>query len=238
MRSVLIAVGAIALVAAPLHTPAQSPVPAATKAPSASHATSINSTGAETSKSDEDQEKQFLYSPVVQSIARTLHLSSDAAVLVFLGINFAVIFLFIVIPLGRFMPRVIRKRSQNLSHDLRTAREATADAQSQLSAIEARLAGLGEEIQKFRAQVEQEAQEDEKRIKASIAEESARIVSSAEQEIGVAVAQAKRGLRTFAADLAIEQASRQVALTPETDHALIKEFVAGVGADASQGGKN
>ena len=46
-------------------------------------------------------------------------------------------------------------------------------------------------------------------------------MAAAEQEIGVAVAQAKRGLRSFAADLAIEQAEKQIKLTPETDRALI-----------------
>ena len=48
----------------------------------------------------------------------------------------------------------------------------------------------------------------EARIKATLEEESARIVAAAEQEIGVAAAQAKRGLRNFAADLAIEQAAK------------------------------
>ncbi len=95
-----------------------------------------------------------------------------------------------------------------MSHDLEIAREATADAKTRLSAVEAKLAGLGAEIEKFRAELEQEALEDEKRIKAALGEESTRIVAAAEQEIGVAVAQAKRGLRSFAADLAIEQASK------------------------------
>ena len=94
-------------------------------------------------------------------------------------------------------------------------------------------------MHKFRAQVEQESLEDEKRIKAALSEESARIVAAAEQEIGVAAAQARRGLRNFAADLAIEQAAKQLALTPETDRALIAEFVAGVAADGTgKGGKN
>ena len=120
---------------------------------------------------------------------------------------------------------------------MKTAREATADAQARLSAVEAKLAGLGEEIEKFRAQVEQESLEDEKRIKAALGEESARIVAAAEQEIDVAAAQARRGLRNFAADLAIEQAAKQLALTPETDRALIAEFVAGVAGDGRGQGR-
>ena len=176
---------------------------------------------------------------MVQSLARMLHLNLDTTIFLLLGINFAIIFFAIAIPLGRIMPQIIRKRSQTLSQDLQTARAATVDAQSRLSAVEAKLAGLGQEMEKFRAQIEQESLEDEKRIKASLSEESARIVAAAEQEISVAAAQIRRGLRDFAADLAIDQASRQLALTPETDRALIAEFVSGVAADTTgKGGRN
>ena len=206
--------------------------PAAASAPPAA-------TAAPAPKSVEEQEQAFLHAPIVQSLARILHLNLDTTVFILLGINFAIIFFAIVIPLGKIMPKVIRKRSQTLSHDLETARQATADAQSRLSAVEAKLAGLGDEMQKFRAQIEQDSLEDEKRIKAALGEESARIVAAAEQEISVAAAQVRRGLRDFAANLAIDQASRQLAMTPETDRALIAEFVAGVAADASgKGGQN
>jgi F-type H+-transporting ATPase subunit b len=132
---------------------------------------------------------------------------------------------------------VFHKRSQTLVHSLKTAREATADANARLSAVETKLAGLDNEIKKFRAQVEVESLEDEARIKATITEESARIVQAAEQELSVAAAQARRGLRHFAADLAIEQAARQLTLTPETDRALIAEFIGQVSSDG-KGGKN
>ena len=100
--------------------------------------------------------------------------------------------------------------------------------------MEAKLAGLDDEIAKIRAQVERRACEDEARIKSTLAEESARIVAAAEQEIAVAAAQARRELRHFAADLAIEQAAKQLVLTPETDQALIAEFISGV-ADGTEG---
>ena len=74
-------------------------------------------------------------------------------------------------------------------------------------------------------EVEQQIALDEQRGKAALEEESARIVASAEQEIAVAAAQAKRSLRHFAADLAIDQAVKKLVLTPETDRALIAEFV-------------
>lgn len=205
-------------------------------ASSASASAPSSATGA---AQEPDTNDQFLNAPAVRALARLLHLPLETTVVLFLGINFAVIFLLIAVPLGRYMPRILRKRSRNLGHDLEVAREATADAKARLSAVEAKLAGLGEEIARFRSEVEQEALQDEKRIKASLSEESARIVAAAEQEIGVAIAQAKRGLRSFAADLAIEHASKQLNLTAETDRALIHEFVAGVSSGgADKGGKN
>ena len=207
--------------------------------PPAASALANGSASAQPASSQDEGDAQFLHSPVVQSVARMLHLKLDTTVALLLGINFAIIFFAIAIPLTRTMPKVLRKRSQTLSHDLSSARQATADAQARLSAVEAQLAGLGEEIKKLSAQVEQESVEDERRIKASLGEESARIVAAAEQEINTAVTQAKRGLRSFAADLAIGQAEKQISLTPETDRALIAEFVAGVAGDAAgKGGKN
>ncbi len=196
--------------------------------------------GAKPNEADDQKgDAALLHSPVVKATARLLHMKLDTAIYLLLGLNFAIIFFAIAIPLTKTMPKVLRKRSQNLSHELTNARKATADAQARLSAVEAQLAGLGEEIRKLTAQVEQETLEDEKRIKASIGEESARIVAAAEQEIGAAATQAKRALRSFAADLAIGHAEKQITLTPETDRALIAEFVAGAAGDGrGKGGMN
>lgn len=222
-----------ALLIAPLRTAAQT----APRAPDAAGAQAGGSVLTETQKAAESEEDQFLHASAVQAVGRLLHLDLNTTVRLFLGINFAIIFFAIALPLTRMGPKILRKRSETVRQSLETARAATADAQARLSAVEAKLAGLGEEMEKLRAQVEQESLEDEKRIKAAMGEESARIVAAAEQEIGVAAVQAKRGLRDFAADLAIEQASKQLVLTPETDGALIAEFIADVAGDG-KGGKN
>ncbi len=140
--------------------------------------------------------------------------------------NTIIILLAIVLPISRILPKVLRKRAQTLKVNLEQARKETADAKARLSAVEARLARLDDEIAGIRAGMEEESKQDEVRIKAAIVEESARIVASAEQEIAAAAAHAQRGLRHFAADLAIEQAARQITLTPATDRELISEFVA------------
>ena len=235
LRPALVVALAATLAFAPFRALAQSSTAAMSSAPAASQKFSPSAPAAP--QSEEEQEKALLHASGVQAVARILHLSVDTTADIMLVINFIVIFLAIAIPLARVMPRVVRKRSIRLSDSLKTARDATAEAQSRLTAVEARLAGLDDEMKKFRAQVEQDSLEDEKRIKAAIGEESARIVAAAEQEIGVAAAQARRGLRNFAAELAIGHAEKQLQLTPESDRALIAEFVSTVPSDGA-GGKN
>ena len=229
------------------------PYPVAAQQPAAatpSAAAASNTAGAEAApaskapKSEKDEENVYLHAPVVQTIGRALHLSVDATSDIFVGINFAILVLCIGIPLVRILPKIIHKRSQALRHNLESARKETEDAGARLSAVEARLASLDDEIAKFRSEVEKEIANDEVRIKAALEEESARIVAGVEQEIDSAAAQARRGLRNFAADLAIEHAGKQLVLTPETDRALIAEFVSDVAGNGAamnpgnRGGQN
>lgn len=226
---------AVVTVASPLRLAAQQSAPTATAQTAAPTTAS-----ADAPKSQEEQNKVFLLEgPIVKWTAKTFGLTAETASGIFQFINFGIIVLLVGIPIGRILPKIFRKRSETLVANLKTAREATADANARLSAVETKLAGLDDEIKKFRAEVEQESLADEARIKAALQEESARIVQAAEQELSVAAAQARRGLRHFAADLAIEQAAKQIVLTPETDKALIAEFVGQVSRDAaSKGGKN
>lgn len=190
--------------------------------------------------SDEEKQNQAfrLEGPVVKWTAKTFNLSRENTAKIYAVINFLIVFLAIGVPLFRFLPKFLRSRKEKLSSDIESARKMTEDANTRLSAVESRLSKLDDEIQKFRAEVEAESLQDEVRIKSTLAEESTRIVETAEQEIGVAAAQARRGLRNFAADLAIDQAAKQLALTAETDRALIAEFVGDVLHNSAGGGKN
>jgi F-type H+-transporting ATPase subunit b len=215
---------AAAVALAPFRVAAQQAAPAATGATASAPAAASSDSG----QSQEDQDKAFrLEGPIVVATAKALHLSLETTARMFELINFAVIVLAIVIPLARFMPKFLRSRGEKVRTDIESARKVTEDANRRLSAVEAKLSSLG-------AEVDEEIKRDEARIKASLEEESARIVSAAEQEIGMAALQARRGLRHFAADLAVDQAARQLVLTPETDRALIAEFV----GDVTKGGRN
>jgi len=199
----------------------------------------------EVTKSQEEQNEAFLTDgPVVKWMARTFNMAPKAASNIFLIVNFGIVVLLLGVPLVRVLPKILRKRGETVRTDLEAARKATEEANARLRAIEAKLAGLDGEIALIRAQVEEESKQDEARIKASMEDESARILAAAEQELNVAAAQARRSLRNFAADLAIEQAAKQLTFTPETDRALIAEFLgevelsAGNGNGAIKGGQN
>ena len=187
-------------------------------------------------KREEKENDQYRHAPIVQSLARLMHMDVETAARTFEIFNVSVVVLGIVIPLVRIMPKLLRKRSEKIRADIEAARKTTEDANTRLSAVEAKLASLDQEIAKFRVEVEHQIAQDEQRSKAALEEESARIVASAEQEIGVAAAQARRSLRHFAADLAIDQAVKKLVLTPETDRALIAEFVNEAGRDGMHGG--
>jgi F-type H+-transporting ATPase subunit b len=176
----------------------------------------------------------YRHTPLVQWIAKKIHQPVETTSRIFEIVNFAIIALAIVIPLAKFVPKMLKKRSETLAQNLEAARKASEDAKSRMAAVEAKLAKLDQEIASFRAEVERESLEDEKRIKDALEQERVRILQSAEQEIDNVTAQARRGLRAFAADLAVEQAAKQINLTPETDRALLAEFT----ADMARGGRN
>ncbi len=226
---------AVAIALAPLKAAAQESTPAASGATTSATATPAAS---DSGHSQEDQDKAFrLNGPIVVATAKALHLSRETTARMYELINFAVIVLAVVIPLARFMPKFLRTRGEKVREDIESARKVHEDANARLSAVEAQLSSLGEEIRKFQAEVDEDIKRDEARIKAALEEESARIVASAEQEISMAAAQARRGLRNFAADLAVDQAARELVLTPETDRALIAEFVGNAGK-SGKGGQN
>jgi F-type H+-transporting ATPase subunit b len=232
---------AVALATTPRALRAQDSASAAAPAAAAQTAPAVQPSAAafqQAANSEKHDDDVYLHAPIIKSIAKALHMDLATTSWLFVAFNFLILVLAIGIPVVRIFPRIIRKRSQTLKHNLETARQETADANARLSAVEARLASLDDEIAKYRAEVDQEIVRDEARIKALLEEEKTRIVAGAEQEIGSAAAQARRGLRSFAAELAVDHAASQLKLTPETDQALIAEFVHDMAGRASREGQN
>ncbi len=225
------------MTAATAHAAAQG----AAASSAAVHGTTTEAGGARAgNNAEEEQINGFLHAPAVKALARFLHLSLGTTDSIFLDLNYLIILAAIGIPLVRFMPKVMRKRVNTLQHNLESARKLTEEATARMNSVEAQLAKLGEDIDKFRSEVEAELKNDEARIKGSIEEESGRIVAAAEQEIALAAVQAQRGLRRFAAELAVEHARKQLVLSPQTDHVLLSEFARSIAENrnGSAGGQH
>ncbi|MBT9332834.1 ATP synthase F0 subunit B [Paracidobacterium acidisoli] len=171
--------------------------------------------------------EEFRHSAAVQAIARYGHVDTETAAKIFEDFNSGVMILAILAFLLKVLPKAFRKRSETLQKELTDARTAGDEANRRLSAVEARLAKLDDEIEAIRQQTEIEAGEDEKRIHALLETERERIVQSAGHEIELAQEAAQRELKRFAANLAIDRATQRIRLTPEADQALLD----GIGED-------
>jgi F-type H+-transporting ATPase subunit b len=213
---------------------------AVSHAGSSSSATTSSSAGhsQEEYGSEHGEHNEFRHSTAVQWIARTLHLPLETTAQIFEDANAVILWGLILFVIMKFLPKAMRNRTAVLQKQLVEARTATEMANERLSAVEAKLARLGEDIEAIRQQTERDALEDEKRIKRSLEEERVRIVKSAEQEIESAGAAAQRQLKRFAAELAIDRAAARIQLSADADKAIIQRFGRDIARQFGKGGRN
>jgi F-type H+-transporting ATPase subunit b len=135
------------------------------------------------------------------------------------------------------LPGVFRNRTVAIQKAMQEARRASEEANRRLAEIEARLSRLDSEIADMRAAADKEAAAEEARIKAAAEEDARRIVESAEQEIAAAAKSARRDLTSYAANLAVSLAARQIKVDAATDKALVRGFAQELSPDGSTGAR-
>lgn len=177
----------------------------------------------------------YRHSASVRAIGRLLHLDQETAAELFEYSNFVILVVAILYLFLKYLPKIFRERREKLQQQLIEARKATEQAKERLRAVEGRFARLDEEIAKIHAQAEQELSAEEARIKALIETERERIILSAEQEIGAAAAAARRDLKRFAAELAMDRAERMISLSEEGDQALLRQFAGNLREESRNG---
>jgi F-type H+-transporting ATPase subunit b len=197
--------------------------PASTDA-SAAHKDS-SSQPAEESEHEMDK---FRHAKPVVALANKTGMPVETMAKIFEDLNSGILIAVILFFVLKIVPKSFRKRSETLQQQLVEARTATAHANERLAVVEERLSKLGVEIDSIREQSERDTANDEKRIQESLEEERKRIVASAEQDIAAAQSAAQRGLKKFAAELALERAKQQIHLGAEGDRALIHSFGEGL----------
>lgn len=174
------------------------------------------------------------HSPAVQNLARRFGMSTENMARLLEDLNSAILIIAILWFVFRFVPKIYRNRSGKLQKDLFDARSATTEANERLAVVEERLSKLGIEIDAIRRQTEQDSVNDEKRIHESLEAEKQRLLASVDQEIEAAGAAARRDLKKYAANLAVERAMSELRLSEDEDRMLIRSF----GKDLNGGGSD
>jgi F-type H+-transporting ATPase subunit b len=111
------------------------------------------------------------------------------------------------------------------------ARRASAEANARLRAIEDRLAKLDVEVAAIRAAAEADFAAEEQRIQHAAEVDARRVIEGAESEIATAAKSARRELKIYAAELAVDLAAKQIKVDAATDAALLRSFVSELGKD-------
>jgi F-type H+-transporting ATPase subunit b len=187
--------------------------------------------GKQTVLSETDQYR--MSAPVVK-LGALLGMKPETAANVFTIFNIVILFAGVGYGLMKMLPKAFRDRSTAIQKHLVDARTATEEATARLNSVEDRLAKLDDQIAAMRTQAEADAARDEQRILASVEDEKNKILAAAEADIQSATTMARREIQKYAAELAIEQASRKLVVTPETDRLLVESFAHKLG----EGSKN
>ncbi|HZU44887.1 MAG TPA: ATP synthase F0 subunit B [Terriglobales bacterium] len=188
-----------------------------------------------------EDENNFNQYPSVMFLAHMLHIRPVVAFWISILFNFAVIAGGIAYLLKKHLPGAFRNRSSAIQRGMAEAQKASEEARRRLSEIENRLSRLDAEIAAMRENAEREAVSEEAKIRAAAEEDTRKIIESAEQEIAAAANVARRELKAYAANIAVELAQQQLHLDANTDEALIKSFAAQLnknGSGAPKSGKD
>ena len=160
----------------------------------------------------------------VTKMGSMLGMKPEAASLAFQWANFLVLAIALIYGLAKALPKAFRGRTEKIQKNIVEARVATEEARARLAAVEERLGKLDGEIAALRSENDQAAAEEEARIHVQLEDEKKRIVEAAEQEIAAASNAAQRSLRAYAAEIAVDQAAKQLNITPDDDRVLIESF--------------
>lgn len=152
---------------------------------------------------------------------------SESDDLTYKWINFAILVAGLGYLLAKTMPPFLRSRTMEIQKGIAESQAIKADAEKRAAQMEARLAALGAEIEKFRKQAHAEMEQEGKRIAAETTRQMERLQQQVELEIETATKTARRELKMYAAKLALDLAEQRIRtrLDAPTEAGLIEDFV-------------
>lgn len=143
------------------------------------------------------------------------------------SVNFAILAAAILYFGAKALPPFFRSRTSGIQQGIEEARKIGAEAEKRAREVEAKMAALGSEIEKFRSEAQREMEQEGARIREETARHIHKLGQQAELEIETAGKLARRELQAYAAKLSLDLAEGRVRerLTPQAENGLIEDFV-------------
>jgi F-type H+-transporting ATPase subunit b len=141
--------------------------------------------------------------------------------------NFAILALGLGYLMSKNLPTFFKTRTASIQKGIAEAQQVKRDAEQRAAATDARVSALGADIEKFRTEASVEMQREGERIQQETERQIAKLKEQAAQEVESAGKTARRELKTYAAQLALELAEQRIRgrLDPTTEAGLIDRFV-------------
>jgi ATP synthase F0 subunit b len=123
--------------------------------------------------------------------------------------------------------QVFDDRAAAIRRELEQARHDKQEAEQRLAEVEARLAGLDQEVAEIRAEADREAEREAERIRQAAAADAEKIRQMAQREIEGAMKSARSELRAFVAEHSVEMAENIIRreIRPEDDKRMLSEYL-------------
>jgi len=142
-------------------------------------------------------------------------------------VNFALLVAGLGYLCAKTLPAFFKSRTGEIQQGIIEAQAVKKDAERRASEVEAKLAALGAEIEKFKTQANSEMEQEALRLREDTARQIARIQQQGQAEIETASKIARRDLQAYAAKLALDLAEQRVKerLDRTADSVLVDDFV-------------
>ena len=136
--------------------------------------------------------------------------------------------------LGKNLPPIFRKQSDEIHAALAEAAKIKHEAGLFAAGVEARLSGLEREIENLRAAAHADMDAEGERIRRDAERHLERVKEQSVQEIALMTRGAKEELQKYASELAIGLAGERIRsrMNPDTQENLVKEFLSDLGRRA------
>jgi F0F1-type ATP synthase membrane subunit b/b' len=154
--------------------------------------------------------------------------------------NFALLAIGLGYLIAKNLPPVFRSRTEEIQKGIVEAQALKRDAEKRAAEMQAKLAALGDEIEKFRTQARAEMEQESARIAEETGRQLEKLKRQTEAEIETAGKIAQRELRSYAARFALELAETRIRgmLDAKTEGALIQDFVRDLSVNNGGASKN